>query len=84
MVITQLPPSSSKSQMNWGTCQYVPQNNFRVLESGDWVSLLALPSEYAQDRALLLCELDEEYWLTWIPNHGEAKLCLRQFCSLVT
>ena len=81
MVTTQLYQPGSK--MSWGNCQYIPQNNFRVLESGDWVSLFALPSEYADEQALLLCEVDEDHWVTWIPNHGEAELCLRQFCPLV-
>lgn len=83
MAIAQLHQFKSNASMHWGACQYIPQNNSGVLESGNWVSLFVLPSEYAHDQALLLCELDEERWVTWIPNHGEAELCLRQFCSLV-
>ena len=82
MVITQLPQSSSKAKMHWGACQYIQRNNLKVLERGDWVSLFALPSEYAHDQALLLCQVDYDHWVTWIPNHGEVKLCLRQFCPL--
>ena len=82
MVITQLPQSYSKANMHWGTCQYIAQNNFKVLEGGDWVSLFALPSEYAYDEALLQCQVDDENWVAWIPNYGEAELCLRQFCPL--
>ncbi len=82
MIIAQLPQTISPAKMHWGECQYIPQNNFKVLESGDWVSLLALPSEFAYDEALLLCQMDDDYWVTWIPAHGEAQLCLRQFCPL--
>jgi hypothetical protein len=84
MIVTQVYQPSSSLKTYWGTCHYIAQNNFRVLAGGDWVSLFAPPSEYAYDEALLLCEVDEERWIAWIPNHGEAQLCLRQFCPLVT
>jgi len=78
----QQTKSHSQAKIQWGACQYIPQNSSKILESGDWVSLFTLPSEYAHDEALLLCEIDDENWVTWIPNHGEAQLCLRQFCPL--
>ena len=44
-----------------------------------WVQLLELPSTYSYDEALLLCQLSENEWVTWIPNHGEAVLNISQF-----
>ncbi|MEO1399915.1 MAG: hypothetical protein AAFV72_01520 [Cyanobacteria bacterium J06635_1] len=63
-------------------CQQIACPPMTVLSEGDWVSLLKRPSDYAHDQALLLCELSEERWLSWIPDHGEAALCLRQFCKI--
>ena len=81
MAITQQKQLHSKTQSYWETCQYIPLNS-GVLKSGNWVSLFVLPSEYAYDQALLLCEKDEQKWIAWIPDHGEAEICLRQFCPL--
>jgi hypothetical protein len=40
-----------------------------------WVKLLELPSEYASDEGLLLCEGESpNAWLLWVPNHGEITL----------
>lgn len=82
MLATPTKAPSSLSDIYAKSCHYYAQNTLKVLESGDWVSLLELPSEWAYDQALLLCELDEESWVAWIPDHGEAVLCLRQFCPL--
>jgi uncharacterized protein YqcC (DUF446 family) len=43
----------------------------QALESGQWVQLKEVPSAFAQDEALLLCEISQNQWLTWVPNHGE-------------
>ncbi len=81
MAIAQQNQLDSQTQSYWGGCQYIPLNS-GVLKSGNWVSLFVLPSEYAYDQALLLCEEDEQKWSAWIPDHGETELCLRQFCPL--
>lgn len=39
-----------------------------------WVNLLARPSEYSADEALLLCQESLETWVAWVPNHGEVRL----------
>ncbi|MGB3509107.1 MAG: hypothetical protein WBA93_07675 [Microcoleaceae cyanobacterium] len=83
MAIAQLNQLDSPDRGYWGACQYISQKS-GVLKSGNWVSLFVVPSEYAHNEALLLCEVDEENWITWIPDHGEAELCLRQFCPLAT
>ena len=46
-----------------------------------WVHLLELPSTFSFDEALLLCQLTEDEWVAWIPDHGEAVLHTRQFCQ---
>ena len=39
-----------------------------------WVNLLQLPSYFAYEKAKLLCQVSEDTWAAWIPNHGEALL----------
>ena len=50
-----------------------------TLSPNTWVHLLKLPSEYSYDEALLLCDLGEDKWVAWIPNHGETVLDARDF-----
>ncbi|AKG24620.1 hypothetical protein IJ00_13055 [Calothrix sp. 336/3] len=38
----------------------------------EWVKLSEFPSTYSYDEALLLSPLIEDWWLVWIPDHGEA------------
>lgn len=45
-----------------------------------WVKLLALPSEYSADEALLLCECGDREWVAWVPEHGEIVLHESEFC----
>lgn len=82
MAIAQLSRRTSPPKIQLDGCQYIPQDDFRVLESGDWVSLFDLPSQYAHHEALLLCQVDGDRWVTWIPDCGAIELCLRQFCPL--
>ncbi|HEY9808496.1 MAG TPA: hypothetical protein V6D13_04075 [Halomicronema sp.] len=48
-----------------------------------WVKLLDVPSAYSFDEALLLCDLEDDRWVVWIPDHGETVLHSRQFLSVV-
>lgn len=41
------------------------------LQPGMWLHLEATPSPFAYCEALLLCQLTELEWLTWIPDYGE-------------
>ncbi|KYC43349.1 hypothetical protein WA1_11785 [Scytonema hofmannii PCC 7110] len=50
------------------------------LQANNWVKLIELPSPYSFDEALLLCQVSQDEWLAWIPDHGEAVLNNRQFC----
>ncbi|KAF3884005.1 MULTISPECIES: hypothetical protein [Nostocales] len=50
------------------------------LESNNWVTLTELPSPYSFHEALLLCQISQDEWLAWIPDHGEAVLNSNQFC----
>jgi hypothetical protein len=54
-------------------------NSQQKLQASTWVKLLELPSDYSFDEALLLCQVTEDEWLAWIPDHGEALLNTRQF-----
>ena len=51
-------------------------------EASSWVHLLELPSPYSFDEALLLCQISEDEWVAWIPDHGEALLHTGQFCQI--
>lgn len=51
-------------------------------QADSWVQLLELPSTFSYDEALLLCQISEDEWVAWIPDHGEAVLQTRQFCAL--
>lgn len=39
-----------------------------------WVKLMHLPSDYAFDEAMLLCQESQDTWVTWVPSHGEVVL----------
>jgi hypothetical protein len=44
------------------------------IQTGDWVKLVELPNPYSFDEALLLCQISNDEWLAWIPDHGQAVL----------
>lgn len=44
-----------------------------------WVQLVDAPSAYAADAAQLLCQESPDYWVTWVPDHGEVVLHRGQF-----
>jgi hypothetical protein len=54
-------------------------NSQQKLEASTWVKLLELPTAFSFDEALLLCQVTEDKWLAWIPDHGEELLNTRQF-----
>lgn len=44
-----------------------------------WVKLRKLPNPYSFDEALLLCQVSEDEWLAWIPDHGQAVIYCHEF-----
>ena len=46
------------------------------LRSGQWVRLEVLPHEWSGYAALLLAQSAPQAWAVWIPDHGEATVCL--------
>ena len=48
--------------------------NLQPLQANTWVHLQELPSPYSFSEALLICPQDQDHWLVWIPDHGEAVL----------
>ena len=44
-----------------------------------WVNLRDLPSSDSHDQAFLLCEVDEQTWVAWVPDYGELWLDRGQF-----
>lgn len=69
-----------KQDVEWSNQSHLKssQQEFQI---GTWVHLLELPSAFSFDEALLLCQVSEDQWAAWIPNHGEAVLYTHQFCN---
>jgi len=53
---------------------FIPQANC-------WVQLRDRPSPFGHDEALLLCEMDGNRWVAWIPDHGETLLHRSEFVA---
>lgn len=66
--------SSTKPYINQSQQKFKPDT---------WVKLLELPSKFSFDEALLLCQISEDKWVAWIPDHGEAMLNVSQFCQII-
>ncbi|WP_013320558.1 hypothetical protein [Gloeothece verrucosa] len=49
----------------------------RTPQPGMWIPLEELPSPFAHDEALLICQLSKHQWISWIPEHGEYILELK-------
>ncbi len=70
-----------RQNLGWSNnCARTPTQ--QEFQPDTWVKLLELPSAYSYQEALLLCQVSQEEWVTWIPDHGEAVLQTRQFCAL--
>ena len=69
-----------RQNLNWSIKSY-PSSSQQEFQSDTWVSLLELPSTFSFNEALLLCQLSEDEWVAWIPDHGEAVLHVDQFCA---
>jgi hypothetical protein len=57
----------------------VPQTKEFVPDCGLWVRLRDRPSDYAADSALLVCPVEEDVWIAWVPDYGEMVLPRSQF-----
>ena len=44
-----------------------------------WVQMREKPNPYSHDQALLLCQVTEDEWVAWVPDHGEMVLYRHQF-----
>ena len=44
-----------------------------------WVKLINPPTAFSFDEAWLLCQVSEQEWLGWVPDHGEILLNLDEF-----
>lgn len=79
---TRIPTSPSTpgtpgttANWSWQTSPSAPEANV-----GQWVYLLTLPNPYSHHQAVLLCALEHDAWLAWVPDHGEIVLQAGQFC----
>jgi hypothetical protein len=59
--------------------KYYAKESTQKFAASGWVKLLQLPNPFSFDEALLLCQVSEDDWLAWIPDHGEAILNYREF-----
>ncbi len=71
----------TRQNLAWSVNPYLKSSQ-QEFKADTWVHLLELPSTFSFDEALLLCQLSEDEWVTWIPDHGEAVLHVSQFCAL--
>ncbi|BAY12833.1 hypothetical protein [Calothrix sp. NIES-2098] len=62
------------------TSQSYAQESPQEFATASWVKLLQLPNPFSYEEALLLCQVSQDEWLAWIPDHGEAILHTKQFC----
>ena len=67
-----------RQNLDWTNKSYVNLSQ-PEFQPGTWVHLLELPSTFSFDEALLLCDLGEDKWVAWVPNHGETVLDARDF-----
>ena len=51
----------------------------RQLQPSDWVNLINPPTAYSFDEAWLLCQVDVDHWLAWVPDYGEILLHTTEF-----
>lgn len=56
--------------------------NSLEFEPSTWVKLLNPPTAYSFDEAWLLCQVDADHWLAWIPDYGEILLHMAEFLSI--
>lgn len=73
-----------KLDINSPNCVVQPLWTIRSLNqpqvrANTWVQLVELPSDFSHDEALLLCQLSNDEWVAWIPQHGETVLQRHQF-----
>jgi hypothetical protein len=45
-----------------------------IPQAHQWVQLRDRLSEYSADQALLLCEVESDQWIAWVPNLGQVML----------
>jgi hypothetical protein len=69
---------------NLGSIQLYINQSPQEFKPDSWVKLLKLPSRFSFDEALLLCQISEDEWVAWIPDHGEAVLNVNQFYQSVS
>ncbi len=75
-----IPSQPLRKNLNWGSKSYF-KSSPPEFQANTWVHLLELPSDFSSDEALLLCQISDDEWVTWIPEYGEAVLTTRQFCA---
>lgn len=69
---------------NLGSIKPYINQSLQEFKPDSWVKLLKLPSRFSFDEALLLCQISEDDWVAWIPDHGEEVLHVSQFCQSVS
>lgn len=50
-----------------------------IADVGMWVKLRQAPGLFSSDEALLLCPLENDQWLAWVPDYGEMTLDQDEF-----
>lgn len=73
-------PTYTRTSPVWETSLY--RSPLTQFEPSTWVKLLNPPTAFSFDEAWLLCQCSDQEWLAWIPDYGEIRLHVNEFCHL--
>lgn len=74
--------TASDNKVHWCSPRLNSSKTPPKLNANMWVSLLNSLTDFCHDEAILLCQNSEIEWVVWIPNHGEAKITVEEFCIM--
>ena len=77
-----LKTESNNHRVRWCSPWLHKDKSSPQLKANIWVSLFKPLTDFCYDEALLLCQDSETEWVVWIPDHGEARISLEQFCLM--
>jgi hypothetical protein len=69
----------SISSLFWEKLRDLSLATISEWQPSTWVKVFKPPTAFAFDEALLLCQITENQWLAWIPDHGEILLHTDEF-----
>ncbi|MEA5536698.1 hypothetical protein [Crocosphaera sp. XPORK-15E] len=80
--MVQVKTATGNNRVRWCSPFLNNTKNPPKLEANMWVSLFNPLTDFCYDEAILLCQNSETEWVIWIPDHGEAKITIEEFCLM--